>query len=127
MSALPVKIEQIPTLLDYYESIDAASLTRKIQSINAFEGIFTPMKQMNNGYIPDFSSRYFLEDIPFGLLIIKSIAEILNVPTPTIDKILLWGQEMIGKQYMLAGRLNGKDLIHSGYVSPDLFHDLINK
>ena len=57
----------------------------------------------------------------------KDIAEILNVPTPTIDKILLWGQEMIGKQYMLAGRLNGKDLIHSGYVSPDLFHDLINK
>lgn len=127
LSALPVKIEQIPTLLDYYESVDAESLTRKIQSITAFEGIFTPMKQMNNGYIPDFSSRYFIEDIPFGLLIIKSIAEILNVTTPTIDKILLWGQEMIGKQYMLAGKLNGKDLLHSGYVSPDLFHELIKK
>ena len=127
LSALPVEIEQIPTLLDYYESTDAISLTRKIRSIDAFKGILTPMKQVKNGYIPDFESRYFLEDIPFGLLIIKSIAEILQVKTPNIDKILLWGQTMIGKQYLQNGHLCGKDLSYSGYVSPQLFQELVKR
>lgn len=127
LSALPVEIEQIPTLLDYYESTDAISLTRKIRSIDAFKGILTPMKQVKNGYIPDFESRYFLEDIPFGLLIIKSIAEILHVKTPNIDKILLWGQTMIGKQYLQNGHLCGKDLSYSGYVSPQLFQELVKR
>lgn len=125
LSALPVKIAQIPTILDYYDSYDAESLTQKIRSIEAFKGILAPMQKIDSGYIPDFSSRYFQEDIPFGLLIIKSIAEILKVNTPYIDKVLNWAQSMIGKHYLIDGHLSGSDLIGTGHVSAELFFQLI--
>ena len=51
LSALPVKIAQIPTILDYYDSYDAESLTQKIRSIEAFKGILAPMQKIDSGYI----------------------------------------------------------------------------
>ena len=39
LRALPVRQEEIPSLLSYYESTDEVSLTRKIRSIVAFKGI----------------------------------------------------------------------------------------
>ncbi len=124
LAALPVKITPIPRLLDYYESTDAPSLTRKIRSIRAFQDIKAPMKATECGYVPDFGSRYFTEDFPFGLLIIRSIAEITGTPTPTIDRVLEWGQRMMNKEYLHDGRLCGKDLAETGYVSPELFRQL---
>ena len=88
---LPVDKKQIPTLLDYYESTDAASLTRKIASIKAFEGILSPMTKTAEGWIPDFKSRYFTEDFPYGLQFIKNLAVEHGVATPTIDIVLTWG------------------------------------
>lgn len=125
LEALPMQIEPIPTLLDYYESYDAASLTRKIRSITAFKHILTPMKKSEQGYLPDFGNRYFLEDFPFGLLIVKSIAEILQIATPHLDAVLLWGQGVLGKEYMKDGQLAGKDLPATGYVSAELFYQLM--
>ena len=72
LTTLPVTPCAIPTLLDYYESHDAASLTRKLQSIPAFENILSPMKEVAGGWVPDYESRYFREDFAYGL---KWIAE----------------------------------------------------
>ena len=68
------------------------------------------MVKIDGGYIPDKSSRYFIEDIKFGLCILKSFAEILNVDTPEIDKIATWGQKFLEKEYIVDGKLKGKDL-----------------
>lgn len=94
LSVLPVTKGSIPTILDYYESTDAPSLTRKLRSIQAFKGILSPMKAVEGGYVPDFDSRYFKEDFPFGLRIIRNQARLHRVATPVIDKVLAWG---IGK------------------------------
>jgi hypothetical protein len=88
---LPVDKRQMPSLLEYYESTDAASLTRKIASIKAFEGILSPMTETPEGWIPDFKSRYFTEDFPYGLQFIKNLAQQHGVATPTIDLVLTWG------------------------------------
>ena len=88
---LPVDKRQMPPLLEYYESTDAASLTRKIASIKAFEGILSPMTETPDGWIPDFNSRYFTEDFPYGLQFIKNLAVEHGVATPTIDRVLAWG------------------------------------
>lgn len=80
----------LPRLLDYYESKTSTDLTKKLRSIPAFKGIEAPMLETNYGFIPDWSSRYFLEDIPFGLQIIKNLALDANIETPTIDTILDW-------------------------------------
>ena len=87
----------IPSVLDYYESADAISLTRKLRSIAAFQTIKAPMKQTEKGFVPDFESRYFTEDFPFGLQIVKDLAHKHQIKTPLIDQVLKWGNNKIRK------------------------------
>lgn len=91
LDVLPVAKSSIPTLLDYYESTDAESLCMKIRSIPAFRNITSPMKEVSGGWIPDFSSRYFTEDFPYGLSFIRQLAKEHDIPTPAIDKVYEWG------------------------------------
>lgn len=91
LEVLPVSKGAIPPLLEYYESTDAESLTRKISSIRAFQNITSPMKSVENGWIPDFESRYFTEDFPYGLKIIVDLAKEKNINCPHINKVFEWG------------------------------------
>ena len=95
LEQLPVRKGSIATVLDYYESTDVASLTRKLQSIEAFKGILSPMKETEDGYVPDFHSRYFTEDFPYGLAIVHRLTHEKGVPSPTIDKIYDWGMKWV--------------------------------
>ena len=92
---LPVSEGSIPTVLEYYESTDAATLTRKLQSIEAFKGIPAPMKPVGGGYVPDLQSRYFTEDFPYGLAIIDRLAKEHHVEAPTIRQLCQWGEQLI--------------------------------
>lgn len=98
LTMLPVSPGAIPRLLDYYESHDVKSLTQKIQSITAFQNIMSPMKKTEKGWIPDFQSRYFTEDFPYGLRFIWQLAHKFNITTPTIDTVYEWGR-MINQKY----------------------------
>ncbi len=52
------------------------------------------MEQLENGnFVPDFKHRYLVEDIPFGLLVIRGIGCIAGVATPNMDKVLLYTAE----------------------------------
>ena len=53
------------------------------------------MKQVEGGWVPDFESRYFTEDIPFGLRWIKNLSFENDVITPHIDKVYNWGMGKI--------------------------------
>ena len=88
---LPVNEGYLPRILDYYESHDAESLARKLSSIQGFKGITSPMKETAEGWVPDFASRYFTEDFPYGLRYIWELAHQLNVDVPCIDKVYNWG------------------------------------
>lgn len=98
LSVLPVSKGSIPPILDYYESTDAQSLTRKLHSITAFKGIGSPMKEVEGGYVPDFQSRYFTEDFLYGLRIIQQQAEKHHIDTPIIDKVMEWGLKKTGNK-----------------------------
>ena len=91
LKALGLNPGCIPTILDYYESTDIVSLTQKLHDIKAFQGISSPMKEIEGGWIPDFSSRYFTEDFPYGMRFIVETAHEQNVVIPTIEKIYQWG------------------------------------
>lgn len=95
LDILPIVKGSIPTLLKYYDSYDAESLTKKISSIPAFQKIVSPMKESKQGWIPDFNSRYFTEDFPYGLRFIVDLAKEHHVETPYIDKVYQWGINMI--------------------------------
>lgn len=89
-------VHSLPTLLDYYDSSDAASLTRKIQSISAFQRITSPMRKVDGGWRVDFTSRYFTEDFPYGLRWIKELSNNYMVDTKCIDEVFGWGMSVIG-------------------------------
>lgn len=91
LELLPVEKGSIPGILEYYESSDAASLTRKINSITAFKGIKSPMKEVEGGWIPDFGSRYFTEDILYGMRYIVETARKHGFPAPVIMQVYNWG------------------------------------
>lgn len=77
----------------------------------AYQGLKHPMKETGDGkFVPDFHHRYLTEDIPYGLSVIRGIADIAGVKTPNIDKVLLWAQERVGKIYLENGELKGSDV-----------------
>jgi hypothetical protein len=41
---------------------------------------------------------------------VKGIADVAGVGTPYIDKVLYWAQETLGKEYVVDGKLVGKDV-----------------
>lgn len=88
---LPVSEGYLPRILDYYESHDAESLAHKLSSIQGFKGITSPMTETAEGWVPDFASRYFTEDFPYGLRYIWELAHQLNIDVPYIDKVYNWG------------------------------------
>ncbi len=78
-------------LLASYEGLiaDDSSLPNMFRTNAAYKGIKTPtVKVADNLYAPDFGARYIVEDIPFGLLVTRSIAGMLQVDTPVIDDVL---------------------------------------
>ena len=95
LHVLPVTPGAIPSVLDYYESTDAASLTKKLHSIEAFKGILSPMKKVGDGFVPDFHSRYFTEDFPYGLAIIHRLMHEHHIPSPYINKVYDWGMHLL--------------------------------
>ena len=97
LKKLGLKEGCIPPILDYYESTDADSLTQKLRSIRAFQNISSPMKAVEGGFIPDFSSRYFTEDFPYGMRFIVETAQKHHVSIPTTENIYQWGLSKIGE------------------------------
>ena len=116
LSQLPVNKEEIPSILFYYESCDATSLTNKIRSIKAFQGLKMHMIKKDIGYTVDYFSRYFTEDIPYGLLIIKSFGILLSISTPKIDELIYWFQRMLNKEYLKDGKLVGINIKETGII-----------
>ncbi len=89
---------------------DDSSLHRCFVTNESYRGIRAPVRAVDGGYVPDFQARYLSEDVPFGLLVTRGIAELVGVPTPTIDAVITWAQEKLGKEYLREGRVAGRDV-----------------
>jgi len=91
---------------------DKTNLMTALRTNSGYKGIAHPMIQKTDGtYLPDFGHRFLAEDVPFGLVVIRGIAEITGTRTPYIDAVLSWSQEKLGKEYLVGGSLIGKDLV----------------
>ena len=90
---------------------DKTNLMTALRTNRGYVGIAHPMIQREDGaYLPDFNHRFLTEDVPFGLVVIRGIAEISGTPTPYMDAVLSWCQEKLGKEYLVGESLSGKDL-----------------
>jgi len=104
----------VRSLAEHYESDTPERLTKKLRSIPSFAGFLTPMVQTGGEFAPDWGSRFFIEDFPYGLAIFKGFALLANHETPFLDKLLFWYQAKSGKEYFLSGGQVGKDISECG-------------
>ncbi len=96
LEQLPVTPGFLPSVLDYYESTDAFSLSNKLSSIASFKGITSPMKQDERGeWVPDFQSRYFTEDFGYSLRYIYELAQQKGIHMPVMERVYRWGAQYI--------------------------------
>ena len=90
-------LSYVKSLKLHYESETAEQLTKKITSIKSFKGLKSPVIKVENGYIPDFSSRYFTADFPFGLSILVQLSNLLDLDCPYMQKTLDWYYSIVSK------------------------------
>lgn len=93
---------------------DKTNLMTAFRTNKAYDGLVHPMKSIEGGgFIPDFTHRFMTEDVPFGMCVFRGIMEIVGVPTPAMDQVISWYQKVVGKEYLIDGRLQGKDVIET--------------
>ncbi|XP_060607986.1 opine dehydrogenase-like [Ruditapes philippinarum] len=95
-------------LLDHYtdQITNKQTLLTCLQTNKAYDGLLHPTTKTADGkYVPDFTYRYIREDVPYGLIVVRQIADFVGVETPVIDEIILWAQEKLGKQFIQHGKL----------------------
>lgn len=87
---IDVDLSEVKSLKEHYESKNEQELTNKMRSIESLKGLETPNIQLKNGYIPDFSSRYFSADFPYGLEILVQVGNLAGVEIPNMKETLEW-------------------------------------
>ena len=84
-------VKDIPGILAYYDSETVPQMTAKIKSIGGFKGLYSPMVELEPGkFIPDFNSRYFTADFPFGLDIILEFLKLFNLKKDNCELVSNW-------------------------------------
>lgn len=106
-------------------SLDTSSTAAMMRTNPAYKGLTHPMKVRPNvegpkNLVPDFSHRYITEDVPYGLVVTRGVAELAGVPTPTIDRVVAWAQRVAGLSYLVEREIDkpGGELSHPGAEEP---------
>ncbi len=89
---------------------DPHTLKSAFVTNRAYAGLRLPTRPAGQRRTVDFSSRYLAEDIPYGLAVVRGLAELAGLATPAIDEVILWAQARLGHTYLTGGQLAGPDL-----------------
>lgn len=82
-------LHYVKSLKEHYESSTVPAMTYKLTHIESFHGILSPMKNVDQGWIPDFSNRYF-SDFSYGLDLLQQFAHVCKMKVPVMDQIMDW-------------------------------------
>lgn len=97
-----------------HDIADGATLRAAFNSNRAYSGLRLPTVRLPGGaYGVDFKARYLSEDIPYGLVVLRGIAQLAGVPTPAIDNVIVWAQERLAHCYLRDGDLCGPDVVRT--------------
>jgi len=113
-------LSSVRSLKNHYESYTVSEMTRKIRSISAFRGITSPMTKEGDGWVPDFNSRYFTCDFSYGLDLLRQFGSVLDIPTPTMDKMMSWYRDVSGDN------VKALDVISAGIDSIESIYEFYN-
>jgi len=119
----PLDMSEVVPLPVYYESPTPEMMTRKLKSIESFKAVMVPLKAAERGYVPDLSSRMFVEDYPFGVCVIKDFALMLGVNTPTVDRLLEFYERISGHRYFNKDGSYTNEIEHTGIPGINGIHN----
>jgi hypothetical protein len=113
-----IDLHTVLHIRDYFKNAygddiaDNSSMACALNTNKGYRGLTHAMKQAagGGGLVPDWSTRYLAEDLPYGLVPIKGLAQCLGVSTPVLDSLIEWCQQRMGKEYIVDGALSGKDV-----------------
>lgn len=106
-SVLPLKDR---LLVQYGDQIKDKSTMAKIVGTNAaYSMAKTPLIRTSIGVVPNPKHRVVVDDIGWGLCVLISIADRLDVPVHMMKMLVYWHQDLMGKEFLVNGRLTGRD------------------
>lgn len=111
-----IETSAILPLSEHYESFTIEAMTEKINSIPTFQTVYAPMKQINNGFVADTTSRMFTEDFPWGLLVIRSYFDYFGIKAPMMDRVLKWYSNYMNVEWFVGDMLAGVDIKNTGAI-----------
>jgi len=93
---------------------DTSTLAKMVGTNKAYSMAKTPVIKTNLGVMPHPTHRVVLDDIGWGLCALVSVAERLEIagiktPTSMMRMLIEWHQKLMGKEYLLNGRICGRD------------------
>lgn len=88
----------VRSLKIHYESDTPEAMAKKLSGINSLKALTTPMIKTENGFIPDFSSRYFVADFGYGLSILVQIADMFGLAVPNMRDTYDWYTDITGNR-----------------------------
>lgn len=104
--ALPMDMRDVESMQFRHNIRTPEELAARICSLDRLKGLYSPVIKDELGYVPDFNSRYFVSDFPFGIKIMIAVADLFDVPTPTMDEIWAWYEKVQPERAKHAFELN---------------------
>jgi hypothetical protein len=89
---------------------DKSTLQNCFVTNSAYHGLRAPVKKDNDYFLPDFQARYLTEDVPYGLVVTKAIAQLAKVKMSIIDEVIVTVSKWMQKEYLIGGHLKGRDI-----------------
>jgi len=107
-------------LIQYGDQIKDKSTMAKLVGTNAAYAMAkTPMIRTANGVQPNPKHRVVVDDIGWGLCVLISIADRLDVPVHMMKMLVNWHQDLMGNEFLVNGRLTGRDCRELVLISPN--------
>jgi len=106
-----IKLDDIPTLKDWFigcypDLIKDKSTTRNcLTSHSVYSALQEDFLKGLNNEPEQPKSRYLTEQIPYGLVSLKGLAELVGLNTPTIDAVIEKCQQYLGSKFIENGHL----------------------
>lgn len=98
---MPIK-ERIESMYDGQVS-DTSSLKRVFNTNIGYSRVpfpMIPVDKTGEKVTLNLNARFFWEDVPFGLVILKDIGELVEVKTPNIDRMIVFHQKFMPVKYI---------------------------
>jgi NAD/NADP octopine/nopaline dehydrogenase, alpha-helical domain len=111
---MPLEMSGVAPAVTYYNAGTPAALTSRIRALAGLRGIAMPMRNVGGRNLPDLCSRFFLEDFPFGMEAVRTVAALAGVETPMLDALDAWSRSPpiagAGRPVGCSSRIVGRSL-----------------